>query len=155
MNARMLVAIGILLATTSPTPRAAQAAEGCRMVETPLTVRGEGFKALSLQLRQGSVRIGSLEFSFTNQETGWIMTRPGDAGQATSGPPTQILLSSGALEIRSLDRKLGVFDEEPDAVLTAVAGERGAEIRITARGGATLELADGPVSNRTPRELAF
>jgi hypothetical protein len=79
------------------------------------------------------------------------VTRPGDSEQV--GPPTQITVSKGSLEIRSLDRRTDTYDETPDAVLTATSGDSGTEVRVAAKGEARVEVA-GRRRSPASKELA-
>src|SRR6185295_11478059 len=92
-------------------------ADGCVSKDASVLVRGDEFRTVPITIRAGTVRIGGLEFNYIGEEVGWRVTRPGDSEEV--GPPTQITMSKGSLEIRSLDRRTETYDEAPDAVLTA------------------------------------
>jgi hypothetical protein len=155
MRSKNIASLAILMmATGASSAPVASAAEGCRPGETSLLIRGDGFAAIPVQIKSGSIRLGSLEFSFMGEETGWTVSKPADAAGGPAQPATQITISKAVLEIRSLDRRLGSVDESPDAVLTAVSGQHGLEIRVSARGTATLVLG-GHEQAKAPKELAF
>jgi hypothetical protein len=113
-------------------------ADSCTSGETQVQVRGQSFDSITLQLKQGSVRIGSLDFSFFS-DSGWVVSRRNSSGSALGDPATQITVADSALEVRSLDRRVSGMNSAPDVVLTGRIGVRGPEIQVLALGEAFLD----------------
>jgi len=154
---KLRIALGIACGALTAFP-SALASEGCQPQATSLVIRGDGFRAIRMQVRAGHVRIGSLEFSLA-EDGSWSVARAGGATPGESAgesPATQFTVFKSDIEIRSLDRRLGAVDEAPDAVLSIAVGKHGSEIHVAARGSATIEI-DGRAGHagHAPKELAF
>jgi hypothetical protein len=157
MELKSLASIALLTITGAGLALPAQSkaeGHGCAPPAAALEIRGDSFASIGVQIKSGAVRIGALELNY--EGNGWKVTRPADAADQAGAyrPATQITIADAVLEIRSLDRKLGSVDDSPDAVLTAVPGERGVEIHIAAQGGATL-VVSGQEKPTAPKEVAF